>query len=360
MNGRVSHGMFLLLALLPGVVSEDPCAALSGDDDVPCVHVPPCAAGNATLAPFWLIDTPAGAPWVPPLQSTSATLCFDDVGLHFSIVADDTDVWTNATQVSSGAAALVPRPITEIRAQYVSHPSSLLSPLSSPLTPTSNTDSRRPPISRPTADDRALCPPPAATKKCGEPVFSLGDVLEVFAAPVGGAHDAPRFYQETDVAPSGAAWAATIEIDDDDAKANATNCLAPAGGGCPALAPHQIACDDDAGGAAAGAPFANLTDLTIAAAARAAGWHAALALPWDLWAPFFGDDVAAASRWPTWRVNAYRYDFPRNRSSHELSGWSPTHTGSFHAPARFGVVVLDNPGAATVSSSAAQWEPPLS
>ena len=49
---------------------------------------------------------------------------------------------------------------------------------------------------------------------CGVDVFSLGSVLEVFAAPVATIYDAPVFYQETDVAPSGAAWVRRPASDD--------------------------------------------------------------------------------------------------------------------------------------------------
>jgi hypothetical protein len=59
-------------------------------------------------------------------------------------------------------------------------------------------------------------------------------------------------------------------------------------------------------------------------------------------ARYFGDAADAAAAHPLWRVNAYRYDYPGagNRDAHELSGWSPVHSPSFHTPAYFGLVVL--------------------
>ena len=75
-------------------------------------------------------------------------------------------------------------------------------------------------------------------------------------------------------------------------------------------------------------------------------WADWLFLPWKMFNPFFANnDTARAGPdgmpWPLWRLNLYRYAFPNKTSSTpELSGWSPTHDGSFHVPARFGVAYL--------------------
>ena len=173
-----------------------------------------------------------------------------------------------------------------------------------------------------------------SARACGDALWSLGAALEVFAAPVAAPRDAPVFYQETDVAPSGAAWAATIN---NTGAGNATNCLSP-DGVCPGLSPATFECDGRGP-----ASFSGLHDLIISATNTTRGWRADFALPWTLFAPYFGaGGETAAAQWPLWRVNVYRYDYPdpSDHATFELSGWSATHADSFHVPARFGVLVL--------------------
>ena len=69
-------------------------------------------------------------------------------------------------------------------------------------------------------------------------------------------------------------------------------------------------------------------------------------IPWSLFKqPFL--DPKVSPPWKVWRGNFYRYDYPFraagpgfNHSRHELTAWSPTHSGNFHTPARFGVIEL--------------------
>jgi hypothetical protein len=63
----------------------------------------------------------------------------------------------------------------------------------------------------------------------------------------------------------------------------------------------------------------------------ATGWNAELAIPF---ASLVADVPRAGSEW---RVNFARIDRPRGRER-ELSAWSPTRLGTFHAPERFGVL----------------------
>ena len=114
-----------------------------------------------------------------------------------------------------------------------------------------------------------------------------------------------------------------------------TNCVAR-GGLCPALEPRRLECDG-----AGPASFRSHHDLVATASNTTGGWRATITLPWTLFSIYFGEDgAAAAARWPLWRLNTYRYDYPDSRDAYELSGWSPTRTSSFHVPSRFGVVVL--------------------
>jgi hypothetical protein len=74
-----------------------------------------------------------------------------------------------------------------------------------------------------------------------------------------------------------------------------------------------------------------------ARAPEAGYWRASLTLPWaDLGFP----DPAALP--PTWRVNFYRIDRPRDGAPAEFSCWSPTleSPANFHVPARFGTLRL--------------------
>jgi hypothetical protein len=69
----------------------------------------------------------------------------------------------------------------------------------------------------------------------------------------------------------------------------------------------------------------------------AAGWDAEIALPFASLAA----EPPCAGR--EWRVNFTRIDRPRDRER-ELSAWTPTRMGNFHAPDRFGVLRFEGTG----------------
>jgi len=65
------------------------------------------------------------------------------------------------------------------------------------------------------------------------------------------------------------------------------------------------------------------------------GWAAELAIP------FLSVSAEAPRVGARWRANFCRIDRPKNRER-ELSAWSPTMAGTFHAPDRFGTLVFGN------------------
>ena len=69
-------------------------------------------------------------------------------------------------------------------------------------------------------------------------------------------------------------------------------------------------------------------------------------MPWQLVSHPFSAQGEAAPGPPTriWRANFARFDTPRGAPAHEQTAWSPTLSGSFHVPHRFGVLVLDDAG----------------
>jgi Carbohydrate family 9 binding domain-like len=72
------------------------------------------------------------------------------------------------------------------------------------------------------------------------------------------------------------------------------------------------------------------TGLRITAAGRLPyGWVAALKIPFSA----LGDCQPVG----TWRANFCRIERPENQPR-ELSSWSPTYTGTFHVPERFGLL----------------------
>ncbi|MEO8353055.1 MAG: carbohydrate-binding family 9-like protein [Chthoniobacteraceae bacterium] len=60
-------------------------------------------------------------------------------------------------------------------------------------------------------------------------------------------------------------------------------------------------------------------------------WTAELAIPFQT---LSAESISAGRRW---RGNFHRIDRPRN-APRELSSWSPTFSGTFHAPAQFGTI----------------------
>lgn len=175
---------------------------------------------------------------------------------------------------------------------------------------------------------------------CNCPVFEQGDVLEVFVGPVEHPTDNPEYYHEVDTGASGALWAAQT-VHEMNASApdgsNASNCgtadPSPCVGGelnCTGLA-----------------DFGPLTAVVaVDPATKPRWWTNTLHIPWSLFKqPFL--DPKVSPPWKVWRGNFYRYDYPFrtagpgfNHSRHELTAWSPTHSGNFHTPARFGVIEL--------------------
>lgn len=163
---------------------------------------------------------------------------------------------------------------------------------------------------------------------CNCPVFSKGDVLEVFIGPVEHQSDNPEYYHEIDTGASGALWAAQT----------ASNCGAVSPAPC-------------VGGELNCSGLADFGPLTAVVAVDSATppqwWTNTLHIPWSLFKqPFFNS--TASPPWRIWRGNFYRYDYPYrtagppgyNHSHFELTAWSPTHSGSFHTPPRFGVIEL--------------------
>ena len=67
-------------------------------------------------------------------------------------------------------------------------------------------------------------------------------------------------------------------------------------------------------------------------------------MPWEMF-PAEYSPSGDGKPWSVWRMNFYRYSYPdgpdKSYDNYELNAWSSTHSGSFHVPSRFGVVVLD-------------------
>jgi hypothetical protein len=158
-------------------------------------------------------------------------------------------------------------------------------------------------------------------------VFIDSDVLEVFIAPVNSVSDNPEWYFELDASPSGAMWAGLI----DNTKGNVSTCVSDSG----CLAAGNLPCTGVAS-------FPH--NMTVTTTSGDGFWTTSLFIPWGIFAREFQFNDATGA-WPTWRINFYRYDYPQGPnaafSNYELTGWSPTHSPSFHEPARFGVLVLD-------------------
>ena len=169
-----------------------------------------------------------------------------------------------------------------------------------------------------TADDTHVFTPHAT---CNSQVWENGDVMEVFMAPVVSVQTAPRYYYETDTAPSGALFGAVI----DNPKGNATQCNLM----------HCVKGDLPCSGlshfpAGVQTVATNTTD----------GWKVHLTVPWSMFKPAYRPSANGGKPYPLWRGNFYRYDYPNGPSKpFELSGWSPTHNPSFHVPDRFGVLL---------------------
>ena len=158
--------------------------------------------------------------------------------------------------------------------------------------------------------------------QCNEPVFVKSDVLEVFIAPVVNPTDNPRWYYELDASPSGVLWAGLSN----NSAGNSSTCVAA--NDCTKSG--TLPCSGRA-------TFEH--GLTVNVTNGSATYATELFVPWELFAPRFR--VRDDEPWPHWRLNFYRYDYPDGPAGdYELTAWSPTHSPSFHVPARFGVAVL--------------------
>ena len=146
---------------------------------------------------------------------------------------------------------------------------------------------------------------------CDSSVFVNSDVLEVFLAPVLAPTDNPRWYYELDASPSGVLWAGLSN----NSKGNASTCVAADGCTRSGTLPCRGRATFEHG-------------LTVSVSNGTGTYSTQLLVPWALFAARFRP--RGGEPWPHWRLNFYRYDYPRGPSGDfELTAWSPTHDLSF-------------------------------
>ena len=242
----------------------DPCSVRS---DVPCLHVPACAAAGgraeAVVDGFFVTTTPPGV-LTPARQRTRVTLCHSPAGLHVRGNASDVDVFTAATH-------------------------------------------------------------------CNNATFAEGDVLETFLGPVASPRDNPRVYQETDASPSEVLWAGISHrpVLGNVTNCGLGGAGPPPSGLCltAGVLPNCTGRDTFPG---AGAGLA-VDVTNSSRAGNGGWWADSLFVPWSLFDGYFasGDTAHAGPGggvWPLWRLNLYRYDYPFragpvfNHTEMELSG----------------------------------------
>lgn len=81
------------------------------------------------------------------------------------------------------------------------------------------------------------------------------------------------------------------------------------------------------------------------------GYTAEIAIPWQAFN--VGEPAASAPQaGATWRMNFYVRDARPSEAGQRSAGWSPTHRGHFHVPARFGQVVFEAPRQAAADEGA--------
>lgn len=159
---------------------------------------------------------------------------------------------------------------------------------------------------------------------CDSPVFVNSDVLEVFMAPVKSIHDNPTWYYELDLSPSGVLWAGLSN----NSLGNTSYC--PTSSGCSKSGP--LPCTGKSN-------FPSYGFQGKAANFSTSSWGTKLFVPWTAFSEEF--QMKGGKPWEMFRMNFYRYDYPNGPASgYELSGWSPTFSGSFHVPERFGIIYL--------------------
>lgn len=168
---------------------------------------------------------------------------------------------------------------------------------------------------------------------CGCSNYAHGDVAEAFMAPVSALSLAPRWYYELDVgALTGAFWGGIIHNSDgdEDLYSSVFDCNAsiPAGGGFNSC---MLNCSSSL-----------IPSHSVRVQNGSTWWSRDMLVNWDLFEEKFRP--SDGNPWPHWRANFYRYSYPLktdgvfNHKAPELTGWSPTYSGTFHKPSRFGKV----------------------
>jgi hypothetical protein len=195
-------------------------------------------------------------------------------------------------------------------------------------------------------------------RHCNDPTFALGDVVELFVAPVSSAWDNPAWYMEIDAASNGVLWGGLSY--------NPLGYKAPHQGGN--FTGNETCARYEAAhpGACVNACNASTLDACALSCSGAASFYGGLTVR----ASTDGDSWWAADFWVPWailpqlhsgasplgtppppprllRLNLYRYDYPTRRANgtwdrkdFELTAWSPSGYGDFHTPSFFGVAVL--------------------
>ena len=85
---------------------------------VPCLRVPTCSTGEATISHFYNNTAPVGL--LRPLQETEVSVCWDATGLKVRTRAWDTNIFSNATKCNDDVWAL--GDVLEVFLGPVEHP----------------------------------------------------------------------------------------------------------------------------------------------------------------------------------------------------------------------------------------------
>ena len=168
------------------------------------------------------------------------------------------------------------------------------------------------------AEDKRIFSP---YETCNSNVWEKSDVMETFIAPVNSESDVPSLYYELDVSPTGAAFGTVFS----DSLGNTTYC-------------PLATCDSGDLPCSGKSTFPSGWNSSIKITTT--GWINTVFIPWSMFADKYRPHNGAP--WKLWKANFYRYDYPEipkdNFTNFELSGWSPTHTPSFHTPSQFGLL----------------------
>lgn len=175
---------------------------------------------------------------------------------------------------------------------------------------------------------------------CGCANFAHGDVAEVFIAPVSSPDRSPSWYYELDVgAVAGSFWGGVVHntLGDENLYSSSLPC---------ALHP--------APGAFESCPLNCSGVLPSVIVQEGLGWWSrTMLIPWELFQEGYAPAGGGSKPWRHWRANFYRYSYPfklpdggPDHQKPELSGWSATHSPTFHVPTQFGkLTFLDGPPA---------------